>query len=119
MDEPIAQRTRCRFKHQRTSEPRKETIFLDKANTELRELLIQLVAQNKEQRKQIKAMNLVMEKVLAQQTTIVNKFLATEFLWESESKGKDSAQTESARSAPRLLAKAPDVAYVATPLRAG
>ena len=61
MDEPIAQRTRYRFKIQRPSEPRKETIFLDKTDTEMSELLIQLVAQNKEQQDQIKAMNLVLE----------------------------------------------------------
>ena len=37
MDEPIAQRTRCRwFKIQRPSEPRKETILLDKTDTEMR-----------------------------------------------------------------------------------
>ena len=59
----------------------------------MRELLNQLVAQNKEQQDQIKAMNLVLEKVLAQQTTIVNKLLATELLLESKSKGKNSAQT--------------------------
>ena len=34
-----------------------------------------------------------MEEVLAQQTTIVNKLHATELLWQSESKGKDSAPT--------------------------
>ncbi len=34
-----------------------------------------------------------MENVLAQQTTIDNKLHATELLWESESKGKDSTQT--------------------------
>ncbi len=37
MDETIAQRTRCRFKLQRPSEPRKEAIFLDKTDTEMRE----------------------------------------------------------------------------------
>ena len=47
MDEPIAQRTKCRFKIQRPSEPGKETIFLGKTDTEMRELPIQLVAQNR------------------------------------------------------------------------
>ena len=80
---------------QSPSEPRKESIFLDKTDTEMRELLIQLVAQNKEQQDQIKAMNLVLEEVLAQQATItiVNKLHATEMPWESESKRKVSAQT--------------------------
>ncbi len=40
MDEPITQRTRCRFKLQLPSELRKETIFLDKTDTERRELRI-------------------------------------------------------------------------------
>ena len=93
LDEPIAQRTRCMLKMQSPSEPRKESIFLDKTDTEMRQLLIQLVAQNKEQQDQIKAMNLVLEEVLAQQTIIVNKLHATEMPWESESKRKVSAQT--------------------------
>ena len=93
LDEPIAQRTRCMLKMRSTSEPRKESIFLDKTDTEMRQLLIQLVAQNKEQQDQIKAMNLVLEEVLAQQTIIVNKLHATEMPWESESKRKVSAQT--------------------------
>ena len=38
-------------------------------------------------------MNLLLEEVLAQQTTIVNKLHATEMLWGSESKRKVSAQT--------------------------
>ena len=58
----------------------------------MRESLIQLVAQNKEQQDQIKAMNLVLEEVLAQQTIIVNKLHATEMPWESESKRKVSSQ---------------------------
>ena len=49
MDEPIAQRTRCKFKIQRPYEPRKRTIFLDKMDTDMREIRIKLVAQNKEQ----------------------------------------------------------------------
>ena len=93
LDEPIAQRTRCMLKMRSTSEPRKESIFLDKTDTEMRKLLIQLVVQNKEQQDQIKAMNLVLEEVLAQQTIIVNKLHATEMPWESESKRKVSAQT--------------------------
>ena len=77
-----------------SSEPRKESIFLlDKTDTEMRQLLIQLVVQNKEQQDQIKAMNLVLEEVLAQQTIIVNKLHATEMPWESESKRKVSTQT--------------------------
>ena len=93
LDEPIAQRTRCMLKMQSPSAPRKESIFLDKTDTEMWQLLIQLVAQNKEQQDQIKAMNLVLEEVLAQQTIIVNKLHATEMPWESESKRKVSAQT--------------------------
>ena len=58
----------------------------------MRELLIHLVAQNKEQQDQIKAMNLVLEEVLAKQTIIVNKLHATEMSWESESIRKVSAQ---------------------------
>ena len=66
----------------------------------MRKLLIQLVAQNKEQQDQnhqIKAtaMILVLEEVLAQQTTMINKLLATKLLWESEFKRKVSAQTSS------------------------
>ena len=52
---------------------------------------MQLVAQNKEQQDQIKAMNLVLEEVLAQQTRIVNKLHATDM--QCESKRKVSAQT--------------------------
>ena len=70
-----------------------EASILDKMDTEMRHMLIQLIAQNKEQQDQIKAMNLMLEEVLAQQTNIVNKLHATELLWESESKGKDSTQT--------------------------
>ncbi len=46
------------------SEPRKDTIRLDKTDTEMRELLICLIAQNKEQQVQIKAMNLKLKEVL-------------------------------------------------------
>jgi hypothetical protein len=55
---------------------------------EMRKLLNRLIVQNKEQQDQIKAMNLMLEEVLAQQTTIIIKLHATEFLWKSESKGK-------------------------------
>jgi hypothetical protein len=44
MDEPIALRTRRKFKLQYPSEPRKDTILLDKTDTEMRELLICLIA---------------------------------------------------------------------------
>ncbi len=76
MDELIAQQTRCRFKLQRRerpSEPRMEPTILDKTDTEMRDILIQLNAQNKKQQDQIKATNLVMEEVLAHQTIIGNK----------------------------------------------
>ena len=36
---------------------------------------------------------MMLDEVLAQQTTIINKLRATELLWAIESKGKDSAQT--------------------------
>jgi hypothetical protein len=73
MDEPIALQTRRMFKLQYPSEQRKDTILLDKTDTEMRELLICLIAQNKEQQVQIKAMNLMLKEVLAQQTSIVSK----------------------------------------------
>ena len=57
---------------QHLSEPRKDTILLDKTDTEMRELLICLIAQNREQQVQIKAMNLMLKEVLAQQTLLVN-----------------------------------------------
>jgi hypothetical protein len=44
----------------------------------MRDMLIQLIAQNKEQQNQVKTMNLMLEEVLAQQTNIVNKLHATE-----------------------------------------
>jgi hypothetical protein len=47
MDEPVAQRTRHKIKQQHLSEPRKDTILLDKMDTEMRELLIRLIAQKK------------------------------------------------------------------------
>ncbi len=53
MDEPIALRTRRKFKLQYPSEPRKD-ILLDKTDTEMKELLICLIAQNKEQQVQIR-----------------------------------------------------------------
>ncbi len=78
MDETVAQRTRRKIKLQHLSEPRKDTLFLDKTNTEMRELFIRLIAQNKEQQDQIKAMNLVLKKVLAQQTSTVSKLHDTD-----------------------------------------
>jgi hypothetical protein len=73
MDEPVAQRTRRKIKLQHLSEPRKDTILLDKTGAEMRELLIRLIAQNKEQQDNIKAMNLMLKEILAQQTSIVSK----------------------------------------------
>ncbi len=73
MDEPVAQRTRNKIKLQHLSEPRKDTILLDQTDTEMRELLIRLIAQDKEQQDQIKAMNLMLKEVLAQQILIVRK----------------------------------------------
>jgi hypothetical protein len=78
VDETVAQRTRRKIKLQHLSEPRKDTLFLDKTNTEMRELFIRLIAQNKEQQDQIKAMNLVLKKVLAQQTSTVSKLHDTD-----------------------------------------
>jgi hypothetical protein len=99
MDEPIALRTRRKFKLQypsEDSEPRKDTIRLDKTDTEMRELLICLIARNKEQRVQIKAMNLMLKDVLAQHTSIVSKLQVTEteLLSLSKSRGKDSTHEE-------------------------
>jgi hypothetical protein len=54
IDEPIALRARRKFKLQYPSEPRKDMILLNKTDTEMRELLICLIAQNKEQQVQIK-----------------------------------------------------------------
>ena len=62
-------------------------------DTEMREWLIQSIVQNKEQQDQIKVMILVLEEVLAQQTTVFNKWHATELLWESESEARDSYRT--------------------------
>ncbi len=78
MDEPIALRTGRKFMLQYPSEPRKDTILLDKTDTERRGLLIRLIAQNKEQQDQIKAMNLMLKEVLAQQTSTVSKLHVTE-----------------------------------------
>ena len=58
----------------------------------MRHMLIQLIAQNKEQQDQIKAMNLILEEILTQQINIVNKLHATELLCQFGSTGKDSAQ---------------------------
>ncbi len=71
---PLLARTTDTFKLQYPSEPRKDTIRWDKTDTEMRELLIWLIAQNKEQQLevQIKAMNLMLKEVLAQQTLLVN-----------------------------------------------
>ena len=102
-NEPIAQRTRSRFKLQRPSEPRTETTILDKTGIDMSELLTKLIAQNKEQQDQIRAMSLVLEDVLAQPTTIVNKILATELLWQSGSKGKGSAPTSNEDAAKEVV----------------
>ena len=69
---------------------------MDKTDTDMRELLICLIAQNKEQQVQIKAMNLMLKEVLAQQTLIVSKLHVTETeqLSQSKSKGKDSTHGE-------------------------
>ena len=48
MDEPIALRTGRKFMLQYPSEPRKDTILLDKADTEMRGLQICLIVQKKE-----------------------------------------------------------------------
>ncbi len=96
MDLPIALRTRRKFKLQYPSEPRKDTIQLDKTDTAMRELLICLIAQNKKQQVQIKAMNLMLKEVLVQQTLIVSKLhvTETELLSQIKSKGKDSTHEE-------------------------
>jgi hypothetical protein len=98
MDEPIALQKRHKFKLQYPSEPRKDTIRLDKTDTEMRELLVCLIAQNKEQhwQVQIKAMNLILKEVLAQQTLIVSKLYVTEAepISLRKSKGKDSTHEE-------------------------
>jgi hypothetical protein len=69
---------------------------LDKTDTEMRELLICFIAQNKEQQVQIKAMNLMLKEVLAQQTLIISKLHVTETdpISLSKSKGKDSTHEE-------------------------
>jgi hypothetical protein len=103
MVEPIAQRTRCRVKLQRPSEPRMEASILDKMDTEMRQMLIQLIAQNKEQQDQIKTMNLMLEEVLAQQTNIVNKLHATELLCQCGSNGRDSAQISNEDTAKEVV----------------
>ncbi len=46
---------------------------------------------------------MVLEKVLAQQTTIVNKLHATELLWENESKGKDPNQASNEEEARKVV----------------
>ena len=43
-------------------------------------------------------MNLMLEEILVQQTSIVNKLHATELLWQSRSQGRDSAQTSNEES---------------------
>jgi hypothetical protein len=55
-----------------------------------------LIAQNKEQQDQIKAMNLMLDEVLVQQTSIVSKLHDTEtkLLRQSKSQGKDSTHEE-------------------------
>ena len=58
----------------------------------MRELLICLIAQNKEQQVQIKAMNLMLKEVLAQQTLIVSKLHVTEAEPISLSKSKTHAR---------------------------
>jgi hypothetical protein len=100
MDEPIALQSRHKFKLQYPSEPRKDTILLDETDTETRELRICLIAQNKEQQVQIKAMNLMLKEVLAQQTLIVSKLHVTETepLSLSKSKGKDSTHEETRKA---------------------
>ncbi len=66
-------------------------------------MLIQLIAQNKEQQDQITAMNLVMGGFLVQQTTIVHNLRATELLWQIESKGKDSPPTSNEDSTKEMV----------------
>ncbi len=72
---------------------------MDKTDTEMKELLICLKAQNKEQQVQIKAMNLML--VLAQQTSNVSKLhvTETELLLLSKSKGKHSTHEETRKVA--------------------
>ncbi len=63
---------------------------MDKTDTETRELLIRLIEQNKEQQDQVKAMNLMLKEVLAQQTSFVSKLhdTETELLRQSKSQRK-------------------------------
>jgi hypothetical protein len=90
VDKPIAQRTRSKLKLQLPPKARKENDILDKADTEVRELLLQLLAQNKEQQKKIKEMELMLKKVLAVQTSIVDKLHgnAAGMTLQSDSKGE-------------------------------
>jgi hypothetical protein len=78
MDEPVPLRTRGKFKVQYPYGPRKDSTLLDKTDTEMRELLICLIAQNKEQQDQFKATNLMLKEVLAQQTSVVSNLQVTE-----------------------------------------
>ncbi len=95
MDEPVVQRIRCKIKLHHLSEPRTDTIFWDKTDTEIRKLLISLIEQHEEQQDQIKAMNLMLKEILSQQTSIVSKLhdTETELLGQSKSQGKDSTGT--------------------------
>ncbi len=69
---------------------------MGKMDTEMRELIICLIAQNKKQQDQIKAMNLMLKEALAQQTSIVSKLhvTETELLSLSKSKAKVSNHEE-------------------------
>ncbi len=71
-----------------------------KTGTEMRELLIRLIVQNKEQQDQIKAMNLMLKEDLAQHTSIVSKLhvIETELLSLSKSNRKDATHVEARRS---------------------
>ena len=53
----------AKIKLHHLSEPRKDNILLDQTDTEMSELLIRLIVQDKEQQDQIKAMNLMLKEV--------------------------------------------------------
>jgi hypothetical protein len=67
-----------------------------------------LIAQNKEQQDQIKAMNAMLKEVLAQQTLIVSKLhdTETELLWQSKSQEKDSTHEEARKVVTSLRPRA-------------
>ncbi len=96
LNEPIAHWTRLQI--QQPSKQKGKVKF----DTEVREIFLRLIDENKELRKQIKDIDLMLKKVLEQQSLNANKFHgnATELLLLNDSQAKAKNSTHTSKEEP-------------------